>query len=151
MFRHILCHPEGALMVLAKITCKTWTLHSMKGVAAYHGFVCAVCSVCACYAGRYVDAVLVCETKWMSVMFDRHQSLETDYCEYSSSSVLPCQLPFQQFPLLTSWLSSGARSEVHVRSQCHRNHSHSISDNIKGCLPCWHIFLCRQQFETEMP
>jgi hypothetical protein len=32
MFRHIVCHPQGELMVLAKITCKTSTLHSVKGV-----------------------------------------------------------------------------------------------------------------------
>jgi hypothetical protein len=31
-------------MVLAK----TRTLHSVNGVAAYHGFACAVCSVCGC-------------------------------------------------------------------------------------------------------
>jgi hypothetical protein len=48
MFWYIVCQPRGALFVLAKITCKTWTLHSVKGVAAYHEFACAVCSVCAC-------------------------------------------------------------------------------------------------------
>jgi hypothetical protein len=48
MFRHIVCHPQEALMILAKITCKTLALHSVKGVAAYHGFWCAVCSVCVC-------------------------------------------------------------------------------------------------------
>jgi hypothetical protein len=53
MFWHIICHPHGALMVLAKITCKTWTLHSVKGVAAYREFARAMCSsVCYC-AGRY--------------------------------------------------------------------------------------------------
>jgi hypothetical protein len=35
MFRHIVCHPQGALVVLAKITFKTRILYSVKGVAAY--------------------------------------------------------------------------------------------------------------------
>jgi len=52
---------------------------------------------------------------------------------YHSTS-FPCQLPFHQFHILTPWLSSGARSEVHLRSQCHWSHLHSISDNIKRWL-----------------
>ena len=56
MFRqHIACHPEGALMVLAKITVKREHSGSVMGVAAYHGLVCAVYSVRVSCAGRYVD------------------------------------------------------------------------------------------------
>jgi hypothetical protein len=65
MFRHIVCHPQRALSVLAKITCKTRTLHSVKGVAAYHGFACAVCSVCACCARMYVDSRPITLTEYV--------------------------------------------------------------------------------------
>ena len=46
MFRqHIACHPQGALMVLAKITIKHEHSSGGRGVTAYHGSVCAVFSV----------------------------------------------------------------------------------------------------------
>jgi hypothetical protein len=49
MFRqHIACHPQGALMVLAKITVKHEHSISVMRVAAYHGMVCAVYSVRVC-------------------------------------------------------------------------------------------------------
>ena len=45
MFRqHIACHPQGALMVLAKITIEHEHSSGVRGVAAYHGSVCAVYS-----------------------------------------------------------------------------------------------------------
>ena len=46
MFRQpIACHPQGALIVLAKITIKYEHSSGVRGVAAYHGLVCAVYSV----------------------------------------------------------------------------------------------------------
>ena len=42
MFRqHIACHPQGALVVLAKITIKHSYARGVRGVAAYRGSVCA--------------------------------------------------------------------------------------------------------------
>jgi hypothetical protein len=46
MFRQLIAyHPQGALMVLAKITIKHEHSSTVMGVAAYHGLVCAVYSV----------------------------------------------------------------------------------------------------------
>ena len=42
-------------MVLAKITIKHEHSSSVMGVAAYHGLVCVLYSVCVSCAGRYVD------------------------------------------------------------------------------------------------
>jgi hypothetical protein len=65
MFRQLIaCHPQGALMVPAKITIKYETFDIVIGVAAYHGLVCAVHSVRVSCAGRYVDRsyVQLCRT-----------------------------------------------------------------------------------------
>ena len=56
MFRqHIACHHQGALVVLAKITIKHAHARGVRGVAAYHGSVCAMYSVRVSRAVRYVD------------------------------------------------------------------------------------------------
>jgi hypothetical protein len=56
MFRQLIaCHPQGALMVLAKISIKHEHSSIVIGVAAYRGLVCAVYSVRVSCAGRYVD------------------------------------------------------------------------------------------------
>ena len=56
MFRqHIACHPQGTVLVLAKITIKLEHSSGVRDVAAYHGSVCAVYSVRVSCAVRYVD------------------------------------------------------------------------------------------------
>jgi hypothetical protein len=58
MFRQLIaCHPQGALVVLAKITIKHEHSSIVMGVAAYHGLVCTVYSVRVSCAGRYVDSL----------------------------------------------------------------------------------------------
>ena len=53
MFRQpIARHPQGALMVLAKITIKHEHSSGVRGVAAYDGLVCAVYSVRVSCAGH---------------------------------------------------------------------------------------------------
>jgi hypothetical protein len=76
MFRHITCHPQGALMFLAKITgktiCKTWTYivwrvwqHSLN--SRVHA-----CSVCYC-AWWYVDRLWLESVSILCWIFWNHE------------------------------------------------------------------------------
>jgi hypothetical protein len=69
MFRHITCHPQGALIFLAKIThkttCKTWTYIVWRLWQHIMDSRVHTCSVCYC-AWWYVDTLVhlfVCDNK----------------------------------------------------------------------------------------
>ena len=70
MFRQpIASHPRGALMVLAKITIEHEHSSGVRGVAAYHGSVCAVYSVRVSCAVRYVEWLwFESHIYWFSIM-----------------------------------------------------------------------------------
>jgi hypothetical protein len=105
MFRHITCHPQGALMFLPKITgktiCKTWTYIVWRVWQHMNSRVHA-CSVCYCSSGTVahtahplgalmflakITVKTICETwtyivwrVWQHIMNSRLHACSVCYC-----------------------------------------------------------------------
>ena len=68
MFRqHIACHHQGARVVLAKVTLKHAHARGVRGVAAYHGSVCAMYSVRVSRALHGKHALNTCRPNFAEV------------------------------------------------------------------------------------